>query len=155
MKYCWLQVSQLQVKFDWVLFWGTLYLSAISLCFQIELLWRRSLADHDGRLFCLVNVDLLDYGVSQKASDVLEVLLHEPQYSQNEGNKKSLLSSCGSFTTKSLPKCTALCTHILSTIWRLIGGFVVRWELFFRTSPDKSVICFCKRIGNPWFCHLF
>ena len=36
-------------------------------------------------MFCLVNVDLLDYSVSQKAADSLEMLLQEPQYSRNDG----------------------------------------------------------------------
>ena len=36
-------------------------------------------------MFCLVNVDLLDYTVSQKAADSLEFLLQEPQYNRNDG----------------------------------------------------------------------
>ena len=36
-------------------------------------------------MFCLVNVDLLDYTVSQKAADSLEFLLQEPQYNRNNG----------------------------------------------------------------------
>ncbi|XP_067056125.1 E3 ubiquitin-protein ligase rnf213-alpha-like isoform X2 [Acropora muricata] len=49
---------------------------------EIELLWRRCLGDHDGGLFCLVNVDVLDYSVSQKAADTLSFLLQE--YNSNE-----------------------------------------------------------------------
>ena len=36
-------------------------------------------------MFCLVNVDVLDYSVSQKAADSLEILLQEPQYNRNDG----------------------------------------------------------------------
>ena len=36
-------------------------------------------------MFCLVNVGLLDYSVSQKAADSLEILLQEPQYNRNDG----------------------------------------------------------------------
>ena len=36
-------------------------------------------------MYCLVNVDLLDYTVSQKAADSLEFLLQEPQYNRNDG----------------------------------------------------------------------
>ena len=36
-------------------------------------------------MFCLVNVDLLDYSVSQKAADSLEILLQEPHYNRNDG----------------------------------------------------------------------
>ena len=36
-------------------------------------------------MFCLVNVDLLDYSVSQKAADCLEFLLQEPQYNRSDG----------------------------------------------------------------------
>ena len=32
-----------------------------------------------------MNVDLLDYTVSQKAADSLEFLLQEPQYNRNDG----------------------------------------------------------------------
>lgn len=49
---------------------------------QIELFWRRSLGDHDGQVFCLVDADLLDYRVSQKAADSLDSLL---QYNSNDG----------------------------------------------------------------------
>ena len=63
----------------------------ISIVLQIELLWRRSLGDHDGRLFCLVNVDLVDYSVSQKAADTLGFLLQEPQYNRNEGIQNYLI----------------------------------------------------------------
>ena len=56
---------------------------------QIELLWRRSLGNHDGGLFCLVNVDLLDYSVSQKAADTLSFLLQESWYNRNEGDVSS------------------------------------------------------------------
>lgn len=36
-------------------------------------------------MFCLVNVDHLDYTVSQKAADSLEFLLQEPQYNRSDG----------------------------------------------------------------------
>ena len=36
-------------------------------------------------MFCLVNVDLLDYTVSQKATVSLEFLLQEPQYNRSDG----------------------------------------------------------------------
>lgn len=49
---------------------------------QIELFWRRSLGDHDRQVFCLVDADLLDYRVSQKAADSLDSLL---QYNSNDG----------------------------------------------------------------------
>ncbi|KAJ7355098.1 hypothetical protein OS493_027887, partial [Desmophyllum pertusum] len=61
---------------------------------EIELLWRRSLGDQDGRLFCLANVDLLDYSVSRKAADTLEFLLQESQYNRNHG--LSLMVICNS-----------------------------------------------------------
>ena len=63
----------------------------ITICFalKIELLWRRSLGNLDGGLFCLVNVDLLDYSVSQKAADTLSFLLQEPWYNRNEGDVSS------------------------------------------------------------------
>ena len=61
----------------------------IRFALKIELLWRRSLGNHDGGLFCLVNVDLLDYSVSQKAADTLSFLLHESWYNRNEGDVSS------------------------------------------------------------------
>ncbi|XP_068694638.1 E3 ubiquitin-protein ligase rnf213-alpha-like [Montipora foliosa] len=51
---------------------------------EIELLWRRSLGDQDAGLFCLINVDQLDYSVSQRAADTLSFLLQEPLYSRNK-----------------------------------------------------------------------
>ena len=36
-------------------------------------------------MFCLVNVDLLDYSVSHKAADSLEFLLQKRQYNCNDG----------------------------------------------------------------------
>ena len=45
---------------------------------QVELLWRRALADRAGeRLYCLVHADLLDYDVSQKAVDSLHTLMRD------------------------------------------------------------------------------
>ena len=61
----------------------------IRFALKIELLWRRSLGNHDGGLFCLVNVDLLDYSVSQKAADTLSFLLQESWYNRNEGDVSS------------------------------------------------------------------
>ena len=49
----------------------------------MELLWRRALADDGEKLYCLVNGDLLDYDVSQKAVDCLHTLMQD--YSDNEG----------------------------------------------------------------------
>ena len=50
----------------------------------MELLWRRTLADAGERLYCLVNADLLDYDVSQKAVDCLHTLMQD--YPCNESN---------------------------------------------------------------------
>ena len=61
----------------------------IRFALKIELLWRRSLGNHDGGLFCLVNVDLLDYSVSQKAADTLSFLLQESWYNRNQGDVSS------------------------------------------------------------------
>ncbi|XP_046860852.1 E3 ubiquitin-protein ligase rnf213-alpha-like [Xenia sp. Carnegie-2017] len=41
---------------------------------EIELLWRRAVLDKAGRLFCLVNADLLDFDVSQEAIRLLHFL---------------------------------------------------------------------------------
>ncbi|XP_078381354.1 E3 ubiquitin-protein ligase rnf213-alpha-like isoform X3 [Oculina patagonica] len=81
---------------------------------EIELLWRRSLGDHDGRLFCLVNVDLLDYSVSQKAADALGFLLQEPQYNRDEG--LSLVVICSSENEDRAHMAAALDQYRLGTI---------------------------------------
>ena len=45
---------------------------------QVELLWRRALAETSGqRLYCLVQADVLDYDVSQKAVDSLHTLMQD------------------------------------------------------------------------------
>ncbi|XP_046861644.1 E3 ubiquitin-protein ligase rnf213-alpha-like [Xenia sp. Carnegie-2017] len=46
---------------------------------EIELLWRRAVGDNTGRLFCLVNADLLDFDVSQEALRLLESLTQGQQ----------------------------------------------------------------------------
>ncbi|PFX29705.1 E3 ubiquitin-protein ligase RNF213 [Stylophora pistillata] len=103
---------------------------------EIELLWRRSLADHDGRLFCLVNVDRLDYGVSQKASDVLEVLLHEPQYSQNEG--LSLVVICSSENENRAHMAAALDQYRLRTIPHCCSSREIRQYLKLQLKPRSQ-----------------
>ena len=42
----------------------------------------------------MVNVDLLDYSVAQKAADSLSFLLQEPPYNRNEGNHIFVVISC-------------------------------------------------------------
>ncbi|CAH3163087.1 unnamed protein product, partial [Porites evermanni] len=44
---------------------------------EVELLWRRALTDPEGKFYCLVMGDLLDYDVSQKAVDCLHTLMGE------------------------------------------------------------------------------
>ena len=38
---------------------------------QIELLWRRATGDLEGRFYCLVHADLLDFSVSKQAVEML------------------------------------------------------------------------------------
>ena len=52
---------------------------------QIELLLRRALFDRERRLFCLVNADLVDYSVSQKAAEKLSLLLQDRASYEIEG----------------------------------------------------------------------
>jgi len=52
---------------------------------QVELLWRRALAETAGeRLYCLVHGDLLDYDVSQKAVDSLHTLMRVYPYNESK-----------------------------------------------------------------------
>ncbi len=50
--------------------------------FQIDLFWRRTVTDATGSLFCLVDVGLLDYDVSEKAEHSMEKHLHGKKGSQ-------------------------------------------------------------------------
>ncbi|XP_078382607.1 E3 ubiquitin-protein ligase rnf213-alpha-like isoform X3 [Oculina patagonica] len=50
---------------------------------EVELLWRRALANDGDKLYCLVNGDLLDYDISQKAVDCLHTLMQD--YPDSEG----------------------------------------------------------------------
>ncbi|KAJ7339383.1 hypothetical protein OS493_005778 [Desmophyllum pertusum] len=43
---------------------------------EIELLWRRATGDVEGRFYCLVHADLLDFSVSKQAVDMLSVVTH-------------------------------------------------------------------------------
>ena len=54
-------------------------------------------------MYCLVNVDLLDYTVSQKAADSLEFLLQEPQYNRNDGIQATVFPLLNLQPSLSLP----------------------------------------------------
>ncbi|PFX17552.1 E3 ubiquitin-protein ligase RNF213, partial [Stylophora pistillata] len=41
---------------------------------EIELLWRRAIGDMEGRFYCLVHADVLDFSVSKQAMDMLRVV---------------------------------------------------------------------------------
>ncbi|XP_068735057.1 LOW QUALITY PROTEIN: E3 ubiquitin-protein ligase rnf213-alpha-like [Montipora capricornis] len=41
---------------------------------EIELLWRRATGDLEGRFYCLINADQLDFSVSKQAVDLLDAL---------------------------------------------------------------------------------
>lgn len=51
--------------------------------FQLEIFWRRSLFGDSGKIYCLVNADLLDYEVSDKGEKLLEKHMKN---AQNRGN---------------------------------------------------------------------
>ncbi|XP_022783821.1 E3 ubiquitin-protein ligase rnf213-alpha-like [Stylophora pistillata] len=115
---------------------------------EIELLWRRSLADHEGRLFCLVNVELLDYNVSKKAADVLDVLLHEPQYGRNED--VSLVVICSSENEDRAHMAAALDQYRLGTIPHCRSSREIRQYLKEQFKPRSQQRGQFRGQTMPW-----
>ncbi|KAK2555497.1 E3 ubiquitin-protein ligase rnf213-alpha [Acropora cervicornis] len=105
---------------------------------EIELLWRRSLGNHDGGLFCLVNVDLLDYSVSQKAADTLSFLLQESWYNRNED--LCLVIFCSSENEDRAHMAAALDQYRLGTMPHTASPKEIRQYLKaqFKACPQKQ-----------------
>ena len=57
-------------------------------------------------MFCLVNVDLLDYTVSKKAADSLEFLMQEPQYNRSDGIQANVFPLLDSNLYTKHPSCS-------------------------------------------------
>ncbi|XP_046861659.1 E3 ubiquitin-protein ligase RNF213-like [Xenia sp. Carnegie-2017] len=80
---------------------------------EVELLWRRAVGDDTGRLFCLVNADLLDFDVSQEALRLLESLTQEKQkyrlvvVCSIENDKSNIVKTLDHYR-RSLPPLTSL-----------------------------------------------
>ncbi|XP_068694646.1 E3 ubiquitin-protein ligase rnf213-alpha-like isoform X2 [Montipora foliosa] len=117
---------------------------------EIELLWRRSLGDQDGGLFCLVNVDNLDYSVSQRAADTLSFLLQEPPYNRNE--ELCLVVICSSENEDRAHMAAALDQYRLGTVPHSASPKEIRQyvKTQFRAS-ERQLGKFRDRI-LPWTC---
>ncbi|XP_046860850.1 E3 ubiquitin-protein ligase rnf213-alpha-like [Xenia sp. Carnegie-2017] len=102
---------------------------------EVELLWRRAVVDDTGRLFCLVNADLLDFDVSQEALRLLELLTQgHPKYRlvvvcSIENDKSNIVKSLDHYR-RSLPPLTSL-----DCIQRYLK------EKFVYQPPDDDNVC--------------